>query len=439
MNYFEARQFIENISVQKGSVFGTDAIKLLLNEMGDPQASLKVIHVAGTNGKGSIISYISSILIEAGYKVGTYNSPSVFEYLEMIRINGEYISTEDYAKGISRIAAIYEKLVSDGKLLPTAFELETALAFEYFKDKKCDIVIVETGMGGRLDGTNVCDKVLVSVIASISYDHMTFLGETIEEIAYEKAGIIKSGCPVVVYNQSENVLEVIKEQANKTDSKMFVTTKPYNIRQKKTGSRFDYKSIVNDVEYSNLNINLLGEIQIENACVALEIVEILRCMGYNISEQNTIQGLDKASWPGRFEKIIDKPLVYIDGAHNPGAVEKLHNTITQYFDNYKKIFIMGVFKDKDFEKELEYVIDDAEFVITVTPKNARALDAEKLAKTINDKRNVASVARNMEQAVDIAVRKYEELGENTVIIAFGSLSYLKDIKDAFFNNLGNKE
>lgn len=430
MNYIEAREFIDRITMEKGSVPGLEAVRALLFKMGNPQNKLKAIHVAGTNGKGSVIAYIFNILKCAGYRVGTYNSPSVFEYLERIRVDGINISEQEYAEGISHIQSIYSEMKEAGESLPTAFEMETALAFDYFVRSKCDIVIIETGMGGRLDATNVCDEVLASVIMSVSMDHMEFLGDTVEKIAYEKAGIIKNGCPVIVYNQSENVMGVVRKRAEELQAQLTVSGEPQNICYDADTTRFDYMSRVSGHAYDNLLISLKGSIQVRNACVALEVIEVVKKMQYNIDSVHIKKGLVSTKWPGRFEKICDNPLIYIDGAHNPDAVKTLNDTVDMYYKEYTKIYIMGVFKDKDFEKELEYIVEGASHIFTVTPDNKRALAAEELASVINSIRNIASPEKTVEQAVGLAVTMAESImDKKSVIIAFGSLSYLGEVTE----------
>lgn len=219
MEFYKAKEYIDGLS-KYGSELGLDNIKALLTVLDNPQEKLKVIHVAGTNGKGSTIAFMGSILKEAGYKVGKYTSPVVFEYLEKYQINDENISEEAFAGIASKVKMALEQLEKQG-IQPTIFEVETAMAFEYFKDEKCDVVILETGMGGDMDATNVCRKVLASVLVSISLDHTGFLGDTIEKIAYHKAGIIKEGCPVVVMKQQEKVMTVIRKTATKHNATVY--------------------------------------------------------------------------------------------------------------------------------------------------------------------------------------------------------------------------
>ena len=420
MDFREAREYIDGLN-RFGSVLGLESIQALLGVLGDPQEELKVIHVAGTNGKGSTIAFMEAILKEAGYRVGKYTSPVVFEYLEKYQINGENIGEDDFAKLVGKVEVALEQLKEEKGIQPTIFEVETAIAFEYFKDEKCDVVLLETGMGGDMDATNVCKKVLGSVLVSISLDHMGFLGDTIEEIAYHKAGIIKSGCPVVVMDQSQEVMQVVEGYADEKGSKMYVAGK------------------------TELPVGLKGQWQQYNAGVAVKVMEVLREQGYEITEESVVQGLKKAKWPGRFEKISEKPLVIIDGAHNPDAAKRLRETLDKEYKDTRFVYVMGVLGDKDFAEVIKLMADRGEYIITLTPPNPRALEAEKLAEAIREYNSNVQWTNSIEEAYDIAISKQKELSSElsdelskclvgeidaeVAILAFGSLSYLGRFKE----------
>ncbi|MBQ6814703.1 MAG: bifunctional folylpolyglutamate synthase/dihydrofolate synthase [Lachnospiraceae bacterium] len=430
MEYKAAKEYIDGLG-RFGSVLGLDNIKNLLKKLNNPQNALKVIHVAGTNGKGSTIAFLSSILSEAGLKVGKYTSPVVFEYREKYQIGNENISEEDFADLVLDVKRAVDDMLEEGMPQPTIFEVETAMAFLYFKKKVCDIVILETGMGGDMDATNVCDEVLVSVITSISLDHTMILGETLEEIATHKAGIIKKNCPVVVYEQSDEVMDVVNKCADALDSNVTIArTGEY------TGEKFDYATACG-YEYENLKLGLEGSWQRKNAIVALEVIDVLRKAGYNINEKNVRDGLKGTRWPGRFEKLCDMPLTIIDGAHNPGAARELKEAIDKLYPRKKFVYIVGVLADKDFSKVLEIMMGRGEAVITVTPNNTRALQGEELAKiakkvaeSANRKIHIEK-ADSVEKACELAIQKSREYGEDGGILAFGSLSYLSDVRDYF--------
>lgn len=430
MEYKAAKEYIDGLG-RFGSMLGLDNIKNLLKKLNNPQNALKVIHVAGTNGKGSTIAFLSSILSEAGLKVGKYTSPVVFEYREKYQIGNENISEEDFADLVSDVKRAVDDMLEEGMPQPTIFEVETAMAFLYFKKKACEIVILETGMGGDMDATNVCDEVLVSVITSISLDHTMILGETLGEIATHKAGIIKKNCPVVVYEQSNEVMDVVNKYADALDSKVTIArTGEY------TGEKFDYITACG-CEYYNLKLGLEGRWQRKNAIVALEVIDVLRKAGYNINEKNVRDGLKGTRWPGRFEKLCDKPLTIIDGAHNPGAARELKEAIDKLYPTRKFVYIVGVLADKDFSKVLEIMMGRGEAVITVTPNNMRALQGEELAKiakkvaeSANRKIHIEK-ADSVEKACEVAIQKSREYGEDGAILAYGSLSYLCDVRDYF--------
>ncbi len=431
MNYLQARELIDSLTIKKGIVPGLDSVKALLDATGNQHEKVPVIHVAGTNGKGSFTAFMESVLTEAGYRTGVYNSPSVFEYNERIRIGTKNISDEDYAREISFI------MDKKGDIPATAFEVETVAAFNYFVRKKCDIAIIETGMGGREDATNVCSHPLVSVIMSISMDHMRFLGNAIEEIAANKAGIIKEQSDAVIYLQDKKVLDVLCEEAKKKKAD-YIITHPVTAHFKDAQTVFDYTAYSGKV-YDSMKIKLLGSYQPENAVVAIEVSENLIKKGFNIPESAIRTGLEKAQWKGRFEKICDDPLIYIDGAHNPAAAERLRDSIELYFkEKYKIIYIIGVLSDKDYDKELDYTVEYASYIYTLTPDNPRALSGRDLMKKISLRTKNVENAGTVENAFVQAQKKASEY-DNAVIIAFGSLSYLGELKRKVIENHENRK
>lgn len=425
MNYKEAREYLKEIS-KYGSVLGLESIKRLLKLMENPENQLKVVHVAGTNGKGSTCAFLQSILMEAGYKVGRYSSPAVFNDREIIRINDEYIKEEEVADIISWIKDKCDYIVSCGFSHPTPFEVETAMAFSYFAEKECDIVIVECGMGGKTDATNVFEQVMCSIITTISLDHTKFLGETIEDITNVKAGIIKEKCPVVLSEQTSEVENTIQRVCIKKDAPLIVSGKGKNIRRDKLVTLYSYRA--NNGKQYNIRLNLLGTYQIKNSITAIEAALTLEKQGFHI-EQSIERGIAKAKWQGRLEVIHDNPCIVIDGAHNPGAVRELKGSIDLYFTNKKITFIMGVLADKDFQSEIQLIGKRAEKIITVTPDNERALEAKKLAQTVKKYNDNVVAADNINEAVAMAFETVCEKKAD-MILAFGSLSYLGDLKIA---------
>lgn len=451
MNYSEAREYLKNVN-KLGSILGLNTIKELLKRLGNPQNELKVVHIAGTNGKGSIMTFVQNILMESGYKVGRYCSPAVFNEREIIRINDEYISEEQSADLLTRIKEKCDSMYSEGLPHPTSFEIETAEALMFFKEQNCDIALIECGMGGETDATNVFEKVLCSVIATISLDHTQFLGSTIEEITKVKSGIIKENCPVVMSKQTGEAENVIKQVCKQKNSKLIIPTEQdfENVEIDGLRTKVTYKAS-NNKEYI-LNLQALGTYQIKNAKTAVEVALVLDkaltektniCdesdknnstgMKNNINnsgntiEKNIKKGIEKTVWPGRMEVISKEPLIIIDGAHNPGAVLELRKTLDLYFTNKRITFIMGVLSDKDFSKEAEIIADRAERIITITPNNSRGLDGHKLAETLVKYNHNVQVADSLKQAAEESIDTIKE-NRADMILAFGSLSYLGELK-----------
>lgn len=420
----ELESYIEEVS-QKGSVLGLALERELLSYMGNPEKKLKFIHIAGSNGKGSILAYISTILKEAGYKVGRYISPVITDYREKIQINGRMISKKSLLEGMEYIKSITDSM----DVKPTIFEVETALSFWYFEKMHCDIVVLETGLGGRDDASNVIEDTLCSVFASISMDHMAILGNTLEEIARVKSGIIKSDSIVVTGRQNSSVLEILKEVASANNSSFIQAELPYKISYKLLASRFSLG------EFKNLTISLAGVWQPENAAVAIAAVKAIRDKGYQITDKAIIDGLKKTDWFGRFSVISKKPLLICDGAHNEDASKRLAETIDQLLDGKKLIFIMGVLKDKEYEKVIANTVQRASQIITLTPAVAnRALPAMELAKAVAKVNPNVTVTGSVEEAVETAYELVSYISEKAdasdcAIIAFGSLSYLGHLKE----------
>lgn len=417
MNDKEAMAFVEGIE-SLGIVPGLDSIRKLCEALGNPQDTLKFVHIAGTNGKGSTLAYISTILKCAGYKVGRYISPTIFEYRERIQVNGRMITKKALREGMELVKAACEDMVARGLPHPTPFEVETALAFWYFQKMKCDIVVLETGMGGLLDATNVITTTLAAVIASVGRDHMKFLGNTVEEIAKQKAGIIKNDCYVICMKQKNSVMQVIEEEAQRKNSILRVADpeQASHIRYGIEKQQFDY------ADMKKLEITLAGQFQIANAVLAVETVLTLSEKGFAVARQAIRKGLLETRWQGRFTVVARKPLFIVDGAHNEDAAAKLANSIEFYFTNKRIIYIMGMLKDKEYDKVIDLTYKYADQIITVTPPgNPRALPAYELAKEIAKVHSKVTAVDSLEEAVEMSRLL---AGKDDVIIAFGSLSYL---------------
>lgn len=422
---------------ERGSVPGLESIEGLLSELGHPEDSLKIVHIAGTNGKGSVFAYLSSILIEAGFKVGRYISPTISCYEERFQINGTYITEERLAQLYSVLYDAMKREEEKMGLKPTLFEVETALSFLYFKEEQVDYALIEVGMGGRLDATNVIKHPELTVISSISYDHKAFLGDTLGEIAYHKAGIIKESSPVILAENPEEVCEVVEQEA-KEKGVDCIKVKPEDyevLSETPYGSTFLWKE-------QKYETKLPGRHQISNAVTALEASEYLLEKDYEVNEKRkqVVRELDvmnmkaaqqagivRTSWPGRLEVLRREPLVYRDGAHNPDGARKLAAFLEKHFTNKRIIYIMGVLKDKEYRIMLQYLMPLAKEFYVFKPDNARGLSSEILANTIKEMTDVpVMVEPDVNTAVSkaLAVAKPED-----VLVICGSLSFMEEMED----------
>lgn len=421
MNIKEAIKFIEE-AAYFGSKLGLSNIGYLLDLLGNPQNDLKFFHVAGTNGKGSVCSFISHILVEAGYRTGLFTSPYLEKFTERIQVDFKNIPDEKLVEYVKLLKEKIEIMTKAGENHPTFFELNTAISLLYFRDMKCDAAVLETGLGGRLDSTNVISSHVVSVITAIGLDHTAILGDTIGQIAFEKAGIIKPKRPVVIYgdNKSE-AINVIKTRAKEMGSEVVIadTSLIKNIRNTAGGYTFDYDSI------KDISIQLLGRHQIKNSVTAIEAIRIASSSGFEISEKNIKNGLKKTKWPGRVEVINSNPTIICDATHNPQGAVVLRKTLEERYNTKDIVYLMGVMKDKDFNKMASTVLHDAKAVITVKPNWHRALDADELLKTVRrycqNSYYGDTIEEGLEKALDIA-------GSDGVICTFGSLYYVADVK-----------
>lgn len=415
MDYKEAREYIQSLE-GRGMVFGLETMRTLMLALDNPQEQLKFIHIAGTNGKGSVLAYLSTILKESGYRTGRYCSPALFSYEEKIQVNEENIPKEMVAAGITKIRQVIE----EQKIMPTVFEIETALAFWYFKETACDIVVLETGLGGDLDATNIITTTLCSIITSISFDHKKILGDTLEEIAAHKAGIIKPTVPVVMLKQSKSVEQVIQKRCRDLNCQ--------RIEADGELARVLLSTVRSQVvfykEYEKLITHLLGTFQKDNIAIVIETVKELRKLGYSITDEQLRNGIANTKWRGRMELICKSPLIFMDGAHNPDGVCKLKRSLEQFFTGAKYHFIIGVLADKDYPAMLETLLPKAKDVITITPNSERALPAEQLKteiKKINPLMKV-KVALSLEEAWNLTVKN-----KNEISVFCGSLSFFGEL------------
>ena len=410
MDYKEALAYIDGVA-WFGSKPGLSRVTELLHALGDPQDRLKFVHIAGTNGKGSCAAMLASVLKAAGYKTGLFTSPYLYRFNERMQINGEEIGNEVLADIVTRVSVPAEKMEDH----PTEFELMTAAAMLWYAEAGCDIVVLETGLGGRFDATNVISRPEVSVIMNIGLDHTKVLGDTVEQIAAEKAGIIKPGCPCVLYQQSESVTRVIRDRCAETGSALTVA----DFSAIKTefdrleGQVFTYKG-------DAYAIPLLGAHQRKNAAVVIEATEVLRRRGWKLPQEDVEHGLYAVSWPARFEPVSEEPYFIVDGGHNPQCAQAIARSLERYFPGKKILFLMGVLADKDFEGICDALLPLARRICAVTPDSPRALAADKLCERLANEYHFTA-AKPYGSVADALKAVLAAAGEDDVICVCGSL------------------
>lgn len=411
-----------------GSILGLERMTRLMELLGNPEKDLKVIHVAGTNGKGSICRYIYSALQEEGYKCGLYTSPFLEVFNERIEFNREYISDDDLEICTNKVLDKVRLMTDAGEQSPTEFEVITAVAFLYFKEKEADLVVLEVGLGGTGDSTNIMDKPLVSVIGSISYDHTDRLGNTITEIAGEKAGIIKSGCPVITSAVDANALKVIRAKADQLSCE-YIETKDIQFHVNESSLKgYDFNVTIGQEVFNNVEIGMLGEHQIQNAICALTVLKNLRDREkINLKNESLYQGLKKAKQIGRFEIISEAgktPLIILDGAHNPDGALALRKATEVFLKDKKILMVTGMLEDKDTKSILEEFTKITDDFIATEPDNPRKMDFEKL------KAKIEGIGGNVLLAADIeaAIKKASEAADFDVVLYAGSLYLIGSVR-----------
>lgn len=483
MNYQEALHYITKLQENKGSEYSLEPVRRLCELAGNPDRELSIIHIAGTNGKGSIGSYLGNILAMSGYTVGRYVSPTLLEYRERIQrvrpgtsvsrgdsprderqaeqivssteIITEYITEQETAEILTGLRNLAEQMEKQENMSPTAFEIETIMAFVAMKQWKVDVAIIECGMGGRMDATNIIAAPLLCLFSHIDLDHTALLGESVEEIATEKAGILKSGSKAVSVKQDKSVDAVLQKACQEQGIPLCVADvqKVGQIQYAMEGTSFYYQG-------SGFHIRQMGNYQIENAITAIEAAQVLRKNGYQRIQEHTIQkGLTVSRVQGRFECVSESPYVLVDGAHNPQAAVELRRSMETYFPGEFFSYIFGVFRDKDYVQMAEEMLPLASRIYTVQPPGDRGLEAEILAETLEEIKQQeydsvqeielsaemvskgkgqgknASVGEprdlavqacdSVEEALDLAAQKPER------ILVFGSLSILHEVYEYF--------
>ncbi|MCL2408203.1 MAG: bifunctional folylpolyglutamate synthase/dihydrofolate synthase [Oscillospiraceae bacterium] len=422
MGYKETLEYIHGVQWQRGMKPGLSRTKALLKALGNPEKSLKFVHIAGTNGKGSTAACVAAVLEKAGYKTGLYTSPYIIRFNERMQINGEQISDDDLVALTDAIRPFADAMEDP----PTEFELITVLAMKYFLDKNCDIVVLEVGMGGELDSTNVIDTPEVGIITAIGYDHVDELGPTITDIARAKAGIIKPGADMVVYRGLPEV-EAVFEQVS--------AEKGANLRKadfsRITAQEFTLGGVkLNITPYGEILLPLAGAYQPKNAMVAISALEILREKGWKISDEDIVVGLSKVRWPGRFEILGQDPVFILDGSHNPQGIEVTAESLKSHFGQKKIIFVVGVMADKDVESMMGLLAPLAESFIAVRPNYPRAMDVKTLAEKLKAFGVPVTAFDTLKDGVAEGIRR---AGKDGVVCAIGSLYFSGDIREAYFS------
>lgn len=418
MDYQEALAYIDGVA-WFGSRPGLSRVTELLHRLGDPQNRLKFVHIAGTNGKGSCAAMLASVLKTAGYKTGLFTSPYLFRFNERMQINGREIDNDILADVVTRVS-IPAEIMEDH---PTEFELMTAAAMLWYAEEGCDIVVLEVGLGGRFDATNVISRPEVSVIMNIGLDHTKILGDTVEKIAAEKAGIIKAGCPCVLYQQSDSVTQVIRQRCGEVGAELHIA----DFSAIKTefdsleGQVFTYKG-------EAYAIPLLGAHQLKNAAVVIETAETLRRRGWKLPHEDVEHGIYAVSWPARFEVVSDGPCFVVDGGHNPQCAQTVAENLKKYFPGCRRVLLIGVLADKDYRSLADILAPEADEFVCVTPNSDRALPAEELAQVLRPYGKPVTVCESIKEGVSAAI---DAAGQDGMVCAVGSLYMVGEIRACF--------
>lgn len=427
MDYQQALNDINQISSFRSHMtLGLARIQELLHRLGNPHKHLKCIHVAGTNGKGSACAMLQQILTEHGYKTALYTSPHMMSYTERFQIDGICISEEEFAQEVAIVKTHFTNMIEEGFETPTLFEFLTAICFHYFYSKSVDIVVLETGLGGLYDATNVIENPLLCVIMSIGMDHMEFLGNTLEEIAIQKSGIIKQNVPVVLYPQNDFVYNNIAGVCKKNHSPLYDLQQCADIKiilqnLQKTVFSVSTKYF----EYEHVCLTLLGEYQIQNAITVLLACDVLSKYGISLHKDTILHAIKKTQWQCRMECVKKNPTVILDGAHNIDGIDMLVRSAKTYFKNQKITLLLGILQDKQYQKMTSEVVSIADTVVITEPNNNRKLNTEKLQQVVSKFHNHVFQNNNIIQAYQTALQLTEK---QDVILCCGSLYMIAELK-----------
>ena len=415
VTYQEAIDYINGVRYL-GSKPGLERITELLRRLGDPQKKLKFVHIAGTNGKGSCAAMTASVLRAAGYRTGLFTSPYLWRFNERMQLNGRPIENDVLAEITARLRVQADAMDDH----PTEFEMMTAAALLWYAEEKCDVAVLEVGLGGRFDATNAIEAPEVSVIMNIGLDHTELLGDTLEQIAFEKAGIIKPGCPCVLYQQTQGVTEVIRGICAERGAALRIADF--------SAIRPEFDSLEGQVfTYKNepYAIPLLGAHQLKNAAVVIEAAEVLRSRGWRIEQEALEHGLYAVSWPARFELLREEPPFVLDGGHNVQCAETVADNLRRYFPDRRRVLLLGVLRDKDYEGMLSLLAPEGDAFVCVTPPSPRALPAEELAAALERFGKPVTVCGSIPEGVSEALAR---AGEDAMVCAVGSLYMAGEIR-----------
>lgn len=418
MDYKEALAYLNAVEFF-GSKPGLERMAAMLDALGNPQDGMKFVHVAGTNGKGSCAAMTASVLKAAGYKTGLYTSPYLYRFNERMQVGGKEIEDDVLAELVTRVKPIAEAMEDH----PTVFELMTVTALLWYKEAGCDIVVLEVGLGGRFDATNVIPAPECAVIMNIGLDHTEILGDTLEQIAFEKAGILKPGTEAVLFQQSESVTEVVQKRCDELGITLHIPDfDAIKVEfDSLYGQTFTYKG-------ESYALPLLGAHQLKNAATVLEVVEVLRGRGWKLEQSDVEHGLYAVHWPGRFELLSEEPLFVVDGGHNPQCALTVRDNLLRYFPDKRRILLLGVLRDKDYPALTEILNEAADEYICITPDSHRALPAQELADFLNRYNKPVAVCDSIRDGVSLALDRSDE---GSVVCAVGSLYSVGEIRACF--------
>ncbi len=418
MDYQEALAYLDSVAFF-GSKPGLSRIGEMLDKLGNPQRGMKFVHIAGTNGKGSCAAMTASVLKAAGYRTGLYTSPYLYRFNERMQINGKEIPDDRLAELVTRVRPVAGAMADP----PTEFELMTAVALLWYREEACDVVVLEVGLGGRFDATNIIDAPEAAVIMNIGLDHTAVLGGTLEQIAFEKAGIIKPGCDAVLYEQGEDVTAVVRQRCEELGAHLHIADFS-QIRPEFDslyGQTFTYRG-------ESYALPLLGAHQLKNAAVVLELAEVLRARGWKLEQGDVEHGLYAVNWPGRFELLSAEPLFVVDGGHNPQCAQTVAENLRHYFPDKRRILLLGILRDKDYAGLTEILDPVTDEYLCITPDSPRALPAGELAEHLRRYGKPVTVCPSIRDGVSAALDRSDA---DSVVCAVGSLYSVGEIRACF--------